>query len=253
MGTRGGVIMKNHQSLWLVWQNPTTRLHYHVGTLSYVNNQYEFIYTWQSKRNQKVNDALENGYMLHPSFPDLTKKYVSDKLFAAFDRRIPSEIRTDYNHILWELNLTNKCSKMELLEQTRGKLSNDSYSFEKPLKLIDEKLITTFFVHGMRHQQNLPSNWKEIVETTNIITLKLEPDNPIDKNAVAVYTAMGIKLGYVPRFYTTAISALMNRDLKTVVKVNYINDKATPDWWLKVDLDTSKLLKDLDPLFEYAV
>lgn len=251
--------MNNHQSLWLVWQNSTTRLNYHVATLSFVNNKYEFSYTWQSEGGQKVGEALENGYMLHPSFPELKKKYVSEKLFAAFDRRLPSDIRSDYKQILEELHLTKKCTKMELLEQTRGKLSNDTYSFEKPLKLIDGKLVTTFFVNGMRHQQNLPNNWKEIIETTNIITLKLEPENPIDNNAVAVYTGTGIKLGLVPRFYATAISALIKRDLTPVIKMNYINESATPDWWLKVDFESkvdmisSRELKEMDPLFEYAV
>ncbi|WHZ32737.1 HIRAN domain-containing protein [Desemzia incerta] len=251
--------MNNHQSLWLVWQNPITRLNYHVATLSYTDNKYEFSYTWKSESGQKVKDALENGYMLHPSFPELQKNYVSNKLFAAFDRRLPSDIRKDYNQILEELNLNTRSTQMELLEQTRGKLSNDSYSFEKPLKLIDDKLKTSFFVNGMRYQQNLPSNWKEIIETTNIITLKLEPENPVDNNAVAVYAGMGIKLGFVPRFYSTAIYALIKRGLNPVLKIDYINDTATPDWWLKVnfeskvDMISSKELKNIDPLFEYAV
>lgn len=259
MDRRGGIIVNNHQSLWLVWQNPATRLNYHVATLSFVNNNYEFSYTWQSKGGQKVRDALKNGYMLHPSFPDLQKNYVAEKLFAAFDRRLPSNIRTDYEQILDELNLTTQCTKMELLEQTRGKLSNDTYSFEKPLKVIDGKLVTSFFINGMRHQPNLPSNWREIIETTNIITLKLEPENPVDHNAIAVYTGMGIKLGFVPRFYATAISALIKRDMKPILKVNYMNENATPDWWVKVDFESAvdmlspNELKEIDPLFEFAV
>lgn len=259
MGKEGGVKVDNHQSLWLVWQNSVTRLNYHVATLSYVDNQYEFSYTWKSEGGQKVRDALENGYMLHPSFPELKKTYVASKMFAAFDRRLPSDIRTDYGQILEELHLTKQSTKMELLEQTRGKLSNDSYSFEKPLKLINGKLVTAFFINGMRHQKNLPPNWKEILETTNIIKLKLEPENLVDQNAVAVYTGMNIKLGFVPRFYATAITALIKRGLKPNLKVNYINEDATPDWWLKVDFESEidtispKELKDIDQLFEFAI
>ncbi|MFF5996031.1 HIRAN domain-containing protein [Lysinibacillus sp. KU-BSD001] len=251
--------MGKHQSLWLVWQNSETRLNYHIGTLSFTDNQYEFSYTWQSEGVQKVRGALDNGYILHPSFPDLKKNYVSNKLFAAFDRRLPSDIRSDFEQILDEFHLKKESTKMDLLEQTRGKLATDFYSFEKPLIIQEGKLATKFFINGMRHQNNLPSNWMDIVKTTNKIYLKLEPENPVDYNAIAVYAGMGTKLGFVPRFYTTAISALMNRGMEIKLKVDYINEKATPDWWLKVDFESEvntispEELKKLDPLFEYAI
>lgn len=248
-----------HQSLWVVWQNTKTRLNYHIGTLSFFNEQYEFSYTVNGTGNQKVRDALKNGYMLHPSFPILEKCYVSNKLFAAFDRRLPSDIRSDFKHILDEFNLTEKYSKMELLEQTRGKLATDSYSFEKPLKVEDDKLVTSFFVNGMRYQKDLPKNWAQIVRSTNKVYLQPEPENAIDSNAVAIYGGMGTKLGFVPRFYATAISALLNRGISPEIKVAYINENATPDWWLKIDFESNiddishDDLKKLDPLFEFAV
>lgn len=251
--------MVNHKSLWVVWQNKDTRLHYHIGTLSYYNNQYEFRYTWQSESNQKVKAALENGYMLHPAFPHLEKIYTSKVLFPAFDRRLPSEIRADYDHILNELKLDHTASKMDILERTRGKLANDFYTFEKPLKVKNNKLVTSFYIHGMRYQENLPANWADILRTTNKIYLKLESDNMIDKNAIAVYGGWGTKLGYVPRFYTTGLSALLSNNIKTVVNINYINEKATPDWWVQVNFEcdmndiSPKELKELDSILEYAV
>ncbi|MFE3576575.1 HIRAN domain-containing protein [Lysinibacillus sp. NPDC059133] len=251
--------MNKHQSLWLVWQNAETRLFYHIGTLSFTNNQYEFYYTWQSASGQKVKDALENGYMLHPSFPDLQKCYKANELFAAFDRRLPSEKRADFTQIISELHLSAAPSKMELLEQTRGKLATDTYSFEKPLKVENDKLVTAFFVHGMRHQQDLPTNWADIVKMTNRVYLQAEPENPVDKNAIAIYAGMGTKLGFVPRFYATGISALLKRGLQPTIQVDTINDKSTPDWWLKVELKSNfnelspEELKQLDPLFEYVI
>ncbi|WP_203248301.1 HIRAN domain-containing protein [Sporosarcina beigongshangi] len=251
--------MEEHKSLWVVWQNSESRLHYHVGTLSHYNGQYEFTYTWQSEGNQKVRDALQNGYMLHPSFSHLEKTYTATKLFPAFDRRLPSDIRADFNHILDEFHLDKTASKMELLEQTRGKSANDTYSFEKSLKVESGKLITTFFINGMRHQKDLPNNWPSILRTTNKIELKLEPENLIDVNAVAVYGGLGTKLGYVPRFYAAGIGALLERGIKHKVMINYINETATPDWWVKMDFECNmseispEELKSLDPLFEYAI
>ena len=251
--------MKEHKSLWLVWQDAKTRLFYHVGTLSYFNNKYVFNYTFNSRGPQKVREALDNGYMLHPSFPEVTKEYISDKLFAAFSRRLPSEIRVDFQHILENLHLKEGFSPMDLLEQTRGKLTNDQYSFEKPLRIENEKLVTSFFVNGMHYQKDLPENWPEIIRSFNCVELKPEPENLVDKNAIAVYTALNIKLGYIPRFYAQGISALIENGAKPSIKVNYINENSSSDWWVKLDFesDVPRLdkhqLKNLDLIFENVV
>lgn len=251
--------MGKHKSLWFVWQNEETRLNYHIGTLSFYDNKYEFRYTWESKGKQKVKEALENGYMLHPAFPDLEKIYTSTELFPAFDRRLPSEIRPDFTQILEELKLDRNASKMELLERTRGKTANDTYSFEQPLKVEDNKLMTTFYINGMRHQKDLPHNWADILRTTNRVYLKLEPENPVDKNAIAIYGGLGSKLGYVPRFYATGLAAILSRNIQTTVKINYINEHATPDWWVQVSFECSmddilpEEIREIDPLFEEAV
>lgn len=251
--------MNDHKSLWLIWQNAETRLYYHVGTLSYYENQYTFYYTFSSEGPQKVKDALNNGYMLHPSFPELTKVYKADKLFTVFNRRLPSEIRVDFKDILENLSLKEDFTPMDLLEQTRGKLTSDQYSFEKPLRLENNKLVTSFFVNGMSYIDDLPENWAEIIRSFNKLELKLEPENHVDKNAVAVYTALNIKLGYVPRFYTTGISALIENGANPLIKVNYINEQSNSDWWIKLDfeceipsLDKEKL-KKLDLIFENVI
>lgn len=62
-------------------------------------------------------------------------------------------------------------------------------------------MFTMFCVNGMRHQENLPSNWSDIVKSTNKLYLQLEPENIVDKDAIAVYAGMGTKIGYVLRFY----------------------------------------------------
>lgn len=245
-----------HKSLWLVWQSTKTRLFYHVGTLSFYNDKYTFSYTYQSDSPQKVKDALRNGYMLHPSFQDLTKEYISTNLFSAFKRRLPSEIRVDFNNILENLHLNMDYSDMDLLERTRGKLGNDQYSFEKPLKVKEGKISSSFFINGMRYQKDLPEKWYEILEASNTVDLKLEPENPVDENAVAIYTTQKNKLGYIPRFYATGISALLTYGLQPVVKVNYVNEKASSDWWVKLDFECclqdieKHRLRTLDPIFE---
>jgi hypothetical protein len=251
--------MSNVHSLWVVWQNPKSRSYYHIGTLSYFDDHYEFSYTNDQNGDWKLHDALKNGYMLHPAFPDPNKIYKSKELFAAFDRRLPSPDRSDFEEILKDLGLNENYTKMELLEATRGRLANDTYSFERPLRVeADGKVHTSFFIHGMRYQ-NLPKEWPQWLQINRTVKLKQEPENLVDPNAVAIYTHDGNKLGYVPGFYTKGVFALLENGAEPYVRVCYINEKSTPHWWVKVKFESEipsieeQMSNELQSVVEVAV
>ncbi|MEK4488775.1 HIRAN domain-containing protein [Paenibacillus sp. FSL L8-0493] len=224
------------KTLWLVWQNVNTRLFYHVGTLSYYENQYHFQYTYESKHQYKINCALKNGYLLHPMFPILKKEYTSPSLFGAFKRRLPSEKRVDFKEILADLKLSKSYTEMDLLERTRGKLASDEYSFEKPLLIKNGVLTTSFFISGMYYLE-LPDNWVNTIIIGEDLLLRPEPQNPVDKDAIGIYTERGLQLGYVPRFYTTSLGILMKNQLKPKVIVTYINALKSSSWWIQVNFE----------------
>jgi hypothetical protein len=46
-----------------------------------------------------------------------------------------------------------------------------------------------------------------------VVTLRAEPDNPYDRNAVAVFNAAGVKLGHVPRQEAPAVAKLLKQQL----------------------------------------
>ncbi|MFP3122612.1 HIRAN domain-containing protein [Ectobacillus funiculus] len=219
--------------LWVVWQNKQTRAYYHIGTLTFNNGIYEFIYTWNEKGTRKLNEALQNGYFLHPAFPQKEKTYQSNVLFAAFDRRIPSEDRVDYFSILDKLHLDKECSKMDLLQATHGRSANDTYSFEQPIEFENHEINLEFYIHGMRHM-NLPLNWSQRIHVDSKLNLKQEPFNEHDSFAVAIYTEEGMKLGYVPAFYSMKISSLLNLEADYEVKVIIIDENSPEAWWVKV-------------------
>lgn len=251
--------MKQVESLWVVWQSPQSGLFYHIGTLSHFEDVYEFRYVIEAENDHlKLNDALRNGYMLNPAFPDPQKVYKSKQLFGAFNRRLPSTNRADFLEILEDLGLGENCSKMELLEATRGRLANDTYSFERPLRVEgDEKVRTSFYIHGMRHR-NLPNNWVNLIQVDSQVTLKRENDNEYDPNAVAIYSERGNHIGYVPAFYTKGISALIDNGATPIVKVISVNEDSTPHWWVKVSfeseipLPTDEMGYDFEAVIEMA-
>lgn len=230
--------MSNVHTLLVVWQNSISRLYYHIGTLSHYDDHYEFSYTHSQPGKGKLGDALNNGYMYHPAFPISNKVYRSKNLFPAFDRRLPSTDRLDFKAILSDLGLTENSTRMELLQQTRGRLTTDTYSFEQPLRLGEgNKLYSSFFVHGMRHR-NLPNDWHTWFKENQSLKLAQEPTNPYDPHAVGIYTHSGTHIGYVPNFYSTAIFSLLEASAEPSVTVEYINEKSNPHWWLKVNYES---------------
>lgn len=250
--------MSKVKTLLVVWQDEVNRTYYNIGTLSYYNDYYEFTYTSTEPGSRKVGDAMERGYMVHPAFPDVHKTYYSKTLFPAFDRRIPSSDRADFEAILTDLDLEENASKMEILQATRGRLASDSYSFEQPLRREqDSKLHSSFFIHGMRHQK-LPDEWASWVTENGLLKLMREPTNPHDSNAVEIYTMGGKKLGYVPGFYSQAITSLIKHGATPIVRVTHLNEKSHPHWWVKVSFESEIPLEqgiespDLLPVLEPA-
>lgn len=250
--------MSKVKTLLVVWQDEVSRTYYNIGTLSHYNDSYEFTYTSIDSGPHKLGDAMKRGYMIHPAFPDVYKTYYSKKLFPAFDRRIPSSDRADFEDILADLDLEEDASKMEILQATRGRLASDSYSFEQPLRREqDGKLHSSFFIHGMRHQK-LPDEWPSWVTKNSLLKLIREPMNPHDSNAVGIYTMNDKILGYIPNFYSQAIASLIKHGASPTVRIIHLNEKSHPHWWVKISFESEIPLEqgiespDLLPVLEPA-
>src|SRR5690625_252105 len=101
--------------LCLLWQNVLTRQWYHIGNLTLTSsNTYVFTYE-HSKIRRGLSDALQDGYLLHPTFKDRYKIYKSEQLFAAFSRRLPNKNRKDYNNLINLLKLSKNATVYKVL------------------------------------------------------------------------------------------------------------------------------------------
>lgn len=144
---------------------------------------------------------------------------------------------------------------MELLQETRGRLANDTYSFEQPLKVQkDEKVHSSFYIHGMRHR-NLPDDWPNWVQVGEKVILKREANHPVDPNAVAIYSKNGKHLGYVPGFYATGVAGLLDNGGEPNVVVHSVNPDSTPHWWVKLNFECELPIpkEDIGKYFEAII
>src|SRR5699024_3335341 len=149
---------------------------------------------------RKLQEAMKNGYQPHLAFPDLDKIYFSAKLFGPFARRLPDPRRPDYKKVLQKFGLTAKCTDMDVLLVSGGILATDDYEFVAPIQMDENNFYFDFHVAGWRHY--IDEDVIQQLAFEEEIYFVLEPENEEDEKAVIVETSYGIKLGYIPAFYS---------------------------------------------------
>lgn len=195
--------MKKPQLLWLIWQNNDTRQRYHIGNLIYQDGLFMFQYEFCSK-NRCLQEALENGYTPHLAFPELKMIYTSSNLFGPFARRLPSKSRPDYSKLLTKFGLNEDSTEMEFLSVTGGKLATDPYEFANPIYVEDGRLTLGFYIAGWSHYGG-----DEVIHQLKVgdsLNLNPDPENPKDRFAIKILTSDNRLLGFVPAFYSEALS-----------------------------------------------
>jgi hypothetical protein len=87
-------------------------------------------------------------------------------------------------------------------------------------------------VAGFQHHQ--PPAFLDRIKSGQALTLRREPKNPHDQQAIAVYTACGAKLGYLPRRLNAIPANLMDSGRRVVAEVMEVNRLAAP--WEAVEM-----------------
>ena len=204
--------------LHVVWKDPNTRQRFIVGQLL-KNDGFHFSYF-----EDGVGEAIEHGFQPFASFPNTNKEYYSDKLFTAFEIRVPDKKRRDINKILDKYNL-DVYDSFNLLKKTQGKLPIDTIEFIDPIFNSKEEVVRDFFIAGTKHwikcnKDNENCNFPVDLKIGDRLILKKEPDNKFDQYAVEVFNLENQKLGYIPKFHSEAVTAVIDQDrkFKCVVK-----------------------------------
>ena len=216
---------KQSFELWLIWQNVETRQRYHVGRLYQQDGVYTFIYE-NSGYRRKLGEAMDNGYRPHLAFPDTDRVYTSNTLFGPFARRLPDIRRPDYQTVLQDLGLPRDCTEMDVLHATGGILATDAYEFVSPVFIEGNDFNLDFFVAGWRYYDG-ESIFNQL-RIGDVLDFSLDPENPEDHKAVAIWSMNGEKLGYIPAFYSAWMFEVIQKSATYQARIEGIHAHAVP-------------------------
>lgn len=194
----------NDNVLLLVWKHPVQRARFLIGRLWQEDAKYHFRYERGTSRS--LNEALRAGFRLLDSFPDPNGEWASEELFPVFRRRLPPAWReSDFQ----ALGIT-KNQSLDYLRLTGGRLVTDTFEFLEPIRIgEDQEYRLRFPIAGWRYYRG-ETVIHQMAEG-HPLTLRLEPTNPSDPNAIQVLWSE-VLLGYVPAVYSWYLDDIVAAD-----------------------------------------
>lgn len=228
--------MENNKYLYLIWKDPQTRRNFVIGKLCR-EDKYTFEYC------EDFGQAETYGWSKFEVFPS-EQKYESEALFPVFASRLPDKNRRDIEKILKKYGL-EQYDEFELLRKSGARLPIDNYSFIDPIFPEAETIERDFFIMGIRHHAPCEGKDCHLLPQVNIndeLKFEREFNNPYDPHAIAIKTSADEMLGYVPRYYNSAISARLESGMSYSCKVVEINNQFDCSECIKVRLTMPKKL-----------
>jgi len=214
------------KTLFLAWQDPTSRTWFPVGRLTHEGGIYYFSYL------QGAIEAKEKAnFQPLWSFPDIHHGYSSTELFPIFANRLLRPSRPDYKDFVQWLNMPEQQDDpIALLARSGGKRKTDSFEvFPCPERDDQGNYHIHFFAHGLRH---FPEEIQQYVQSLQLGTPLLvahDVQNKFDSRALILRTEDLHFVGYCPRYLTQDFFELICQfPLQVKVTVERVNPPPTP-------------------------
>jgi hypothetical protein len=195
-------------TLFVAWQDPSSRSWIPVGRLTYQNGRYAFAYTRGAQDAKTSKNFRPFGRMT-----DLGVVYVSKELFPLFANRVLNESRPEYPDYLRWLGLPHQESnELEVLARSGGLRATDTLEvFPCPEPTGDQEYVVYFFSRGIRHL--LPENQARIptLKVGQRLFLMKDVQNSFDPSAILMRTADPVaNVGYCPQYFSQEFTGLLD-------------------------------------------
>lgn len=198
----------------VIWQAPDKALAHAAGKRFIVGEI--FVSDGNAKLryydNVETKEAINFGFTGLTAYPYEANKEYNGNLVDVLSRRLPPDSRPDYEDYLRSYRISpsaENITTLSLLAYTTGKLAGDGFSFANTFEGVDSPFDFTFEIAGFRHNEGMKLENIESLQDVEV-TLKKEPSNQYDNNAIAV-EYNGKKLGYMPHGINSIMMSLLDK------------------------------------------
>lgn len=202
------------KTLLLTWQQKGKGARYVVGRIEKdPAGVYSFQYALKSPDFEKAESLGFNGY---PAFKIQSLPH-RENVITTLMKRLPPPKRSDYKKFLTSHLLPENFSgdNFALLCHTSAKLPSDGFTLIPDLSSVSPPYDYNMEIAGTRYY--LSANNMKSIEIGSKVQFEHEPNNPKDKNAIAVF-CNGMQIGNVNRVVASEIRRLLeNKQLSGVV------------------------------------
>lgn len=203
------------RSLLLVWQDPESRKFVRVARFSQLSDgRYAFEY--------EDSASQLPGFFPLAEFPDFKRTYIAGTLPAFFANRIMSHERPTYGQYLEWLGLTPGAdTPMEVLARTGGGRATDTFHLvDSPT--VGDRMSSRFFVSGVRHVDGAVGRLSR-VNVGDELSLRPEPENPVDPRALLIDVESGEPVGWVPNWLLDEVHHFVGKGHAVRITVERLN------------------------------
>lgn len=214
------------KTLFLSWQDPTSRAWFPIGKLTHDGHLYHFVYLQGAiAANEKAD------FQPIISFPDFHQTYGSLELFPLFHNRLLRPSRPDYSDFIQWLNLPiGEKDPISILSRSGGRRQTDSFEVFPALECTQSgQYKIHFFVHGLSY---FPASDQERVlalEPNEQLFIMHDCQNTYDSRALMLRTDDRYNVGFCPRYLAQDFFELVDQfPQKVQVTVERLNPVPTP-------------------------
>lgn len=208
-------------TLFVSWRSQETRCIHPVARITFHPDQkrYEFAYI------RSAETARTQGFLPFLEFPDLFRRYYSQKPFPLLSNRLTPPSRPGYPGFLASLGLPESAHPMQILGRTGGQRTTDQIElFPVPTPDADGCYFTHCLIRAIRY---MPQPATEVriasLATGEQLFVMWDVQNPVDRHAITVRTGDYHNVGFLPA-YLTGDAWKLNADCGTLtVYVDRVN------------------------------
>ena len=198
------------ETLQVLWIDEDRRERFIIGSLR--REPEGFVFTYGD-----LTGAKRHGFTPLPEFPDSDREYASRELFATFSERLPDPRRPDYARFLSELGLEAPAAAFEILARSGGMLATDRIELAEERSVGDD--FTRPLVFQVRGTQHHLKPEDRPLSPGEELRVGREPTNGYDPHACPLLRDDDAKVGFVPKSYSLAVAAAVDRGLSLRVTI----------------------------------